>query len=86
MAVIQSTFRKLLGPEGIVLFRQVLYNKHLSYGSKCFWLAINDSPNMQVKKKCIFAERFGTSDSTISRWIKELKKEGLVIRGKKNQA
>lgn len=86
MAVTRSDLRKLLGPENIILFRRVLYNKKLSYGSKCLWIAINDSPKIQLKKKSIFAERFGTSGSTITRWLKELKKEGLVIRGKNSQA
>lgn len=86
MAVIHSSLRKMLGPDNIVLFRQVLYNRELSPGAKCLWIAINDSPNMQVKKKTIFAKRFGTSPSSVTRWIKELKKEGFMIRGKKNQA
>jgi len=86
MAVIDSNLRKLLGPDLIGVFRQVLYDKVLSYGSKCLWLAINDSPKVRMKKKTIFAERFGTSNSTITRWVKELKKRGFIIQGKNSQA
>jgi len=82
MAILQSNLRKILGKDLTDLFRFVLYNDNLSFGAKIFWISINDTPKVMVKKKKSFATKLNVSPATITRWIKELKKEKIIVKGK----
>jgi hypothetical protein len=84
MSVLDYNLRKLLGPEMIVPFRALLYNKHLTYGARCLGMAILDSPGMAIKKNSIMAKRLETDSSTIARWSKELSDARIFKLRKQN--
>jgi len=79
MPLIESAFRKLLGKDLTLIFRQILYHRELSYGAKCLYFAVLDSPKAQIRKKSILAKRLGTDPSTVTRWIKELEKAKILF-------
>lgn len=82
MPVIDSNWRKILDKDSYAVLHFVLYNKNLSYGAKCLWFAVNDLPKIKVKKKETVAHKLHTSASTVTRWLKELKKEKIIVKGK----
>jgi len=72
MDVKASSIKKCCGLEFTKLFRLVLYNPALTWGSKCLFFSILDLPIGTEPKNSKLARKLDSSPSQISVWRKEL--------------
>lgn len=68
-----------------VVFRAILYDNQLSWGSKCLGLALLDLPADGTFKPAAMARKLRTDATCISRWLADLKRQGFNFYLKKRE-
>jgi len=62
------------------VFKQILWNKDLSYGAKIYGMAILTVPPQSKVKQKKMAYKLKTDPSQISRWQKQIERAHVEIR------
>ena len=78
MDINASSVKKCCGKEFTKLFRLVLYNSSLTWGSKALFFAILDLPLGTKPKNSKLARKLSSSPSQVSVWRRELRDHKIL--------